>query len=414
MHKVDEKTGWRYEYREIGMLRNAKNTKTMKVFLDPVPHIVLDQNVPLRGWYKSKVEPKAVRPRPCYTEALLTSPYGGFCPTGCAHCYVNNGNRGYRSQDVTVVDPSYPDKVARQLKRMKIGSAMYLSSFTDPFLQLEEHYHNTQRTAQAAIDVGLPIFFLTRRLVPDWAYDQLLQNIHSYMQFSINTPSANDWRLFSPGSPSLGIMMEQIRNMKDRGIYVSIQINPIVAGITSNKEIVKLIYWLAECGADHCIFKFVEIVYPSVPNLIGKMRKRFGARADKLEALFTQNIGGVRSIDEEHRIAGLELFSETCKKAGVTMALCYEYKYERDEEGNVVNKTGVNLGPTFMTSDQCHGHRVPIYVKRGDRFEPLDVCPPGGCLYCSEEHNGTVPCGDERLGAAIALSPANLGEYYGE
>src|SRR6185369_14152798 len=77
---VDPETGWRYTYRDIGMTRNAKeeNTKEQKVFLDPLPHVVLDQDIPLRGWYKAKHEPNAVRPRPCYSEALLTQPYGGF------------------------------------------------------------------------------------------------------------------------------------------------------------------------------------------------------------------------------------------------------------------------------------------------------------------------------------------------
>lgn len=411
--KRDEQ-GRRFRMQEIGMLKHSKHTKPMKVLLDPSPHILLDQNVPLRGWYKAKHEPNAVRPRPCYTEALLTSPYGGFCSVNCGHCYVNNGVRGYRSQGVTVVDIKYPDKVRRQLAKMQIGSAGYLSSFIDPFLDLEEVYHNTERTSQAFLDVGLPIFFLTRKKVPDWAFDHLQQNPHSYMQFSINTPSEDDWRRMSPGALPLPGMLEQLRRTHDAGIYTSIQVNPILAGITSNEDIVQLIQILADHGADHCIFKFTEIVFSSVSGLITKMRKRFGARADKFEALFTQNIGGVKSMEEDYRKRGLDMFAEACQKAGVTMALCYEYEYERDGEGNVVSKTGVNLGPKYMTSDQCHGRRVPMYVRRGERFEPLDVCPPAGCLTCADLNPGGVPCGDTRLGLAKALTPVDLKEFQGD
>jgi len=409
---VDEETGLRYTERDIGLTRNAtpEHTKRMRVILDPMPHVILDQHIPLRGWYKAKFEPAAVRPRPCYTEALLTQPYGGFCHVGCGFCYINNGIRGYRSQGVSTVDPQYPVKIAKQLDKMKIGSAVYLSSFIDPFLPMEDIYHITERTAQAAVDRGLPIFFLTRLKVPGWAYDMLKYNPHSYQQFSINTPSAADWRLLSPRALPLEDMIDQVREMHKQGIYVSIQVNPVVAGVTSPEQICELIHMLAMAGADHLIFKFVEIVHTSVTALINNMISRFGpSRGGDFKKLFTQNIGGVRTIAEEYRIMALDMFSKECKEAGVTMSLCYEYEYQRDGAGKIINKTGVNLGPKYMTSDQCHGHRVPVYVKRDGLFKPLEVCPPQGCLTCSD-----VPCGDARLGLATALTPIDLNTFEGE
>lgn len=418
--EVDPETGFRFTYRDIGMTRNAQeqNTKEHKVFLDPMPHIILDQNIPLRGWYKNKHEPDNKRPRPCYSEALLTQPYGGFCSVGCGFCYINNGTRGYRGQGITTVDPNYGDKIRKQMSKMKMGTAVYMSSFIDPFLELEDYYHNTQNTSQAAIDNGLPIFFLTRKNIPDWAYDHLRVNPHSYMQFSINTPDPDDWRRLSPRAVSLQHMVDQVRECRRLGIYVSIQVNPIVAGIVSNEDILKLIHILAEAGANHLIFKFVEIVYPSVEGLMNQMFKRFGAeRAQKFKDLFTCNIGGMRTVDEQYRKDALDLFSAECKKAGVTMSLCYEYEYERNEAGEITSKTGVSMGAKYLTGEQCHGQRVPIYVrdKPGELFRPLDVCPPSGCLTCGEQHGGEekVPCGDTRLGQAPALTPQMLNEFRG-
>lgn len=412
---VDEETGRRYTFRDIGMTRNAteENSREMKVWLDPLPHVVVDQDIPLRGWYKSKHEPSAVRPRPCYTEALLTQPYGGFCSVGCGFCYINNGTRGYRGQGITTVDANYGKKVRKQIAGMRLGTAVYMSSFIDPFMELEEIYHNTQHTAEAATDAGLPIFFLTRKIVPDWAYDLLKLNPHSYQQFSINTSSPSDWRKLSPRAASLEEMIGQVAEMHRRGIYVSIQVNPICAGITSNEDIVQLIHQLAAAGANHLIFKFVEIVYPSVKSLVWQMKKRFGEeRGGRFEALFDCNIGGVRTINEEYRKAALDLFSIECKKAGVTMSLCYEYEFERDALGQVLRKRGVSMGPKYMTSDQCHGHRVPMYTRESEHelFKPLEVCPPSGCLTCGEQSGGDdkVPCGSPLLGAATALEPKNF------
>jgi DNA repair photolyase len=291
---------------------------------------------------------------------------------------------------------------------MKMSWAIYMSSFIDPFLELEEHYHNTQSLATTATDVGIPIYFLTRKKVPGWAYDLLKQNKYSYMQFSINTPDPDDWARLSPRAISLKDNLEQVREMHRQGIYVSIQVNPIIAGITSNNQIVDLIHILAGCGANHLIFKFVEIVYPSVKGMIEQHKVRFGdERGAKFEALFTQNIGGVRTIAEEYRKAGLDLFAVECKKAGVTMSLCYEYEYERNPDGSVKNKTGISMGAKYLTSDQCHGHRVPVHVKQADGlFHPLEVCPPAGCLTCGDK--GPVPCGSSLLGEAKAWTPADL------
>src|SRR5687768_1961058 len=48
---VDEANGLRYQMWGIGTNRNIPEDrkKPMKVYIDPIPHVVLDQHVPLRG-----------------------------------------------------------------------------------------------------------------------------------------------------------------------------------------------------------------------------------------------------------------------------------------------------------------------------------------------------------------------------
>jgi DNA repair photolyase len=405
---VDPETGWRYEFWDIGMVRNAKqeDRKMMKVFLDPIPHIVLDQNVPLRGWYKGKVEKKGVRARPCYTEALLTQPYGGACPTRCLFCYVNNGVRGYRGQGVSVVDRQYPYKVKMQLSKMMWGAALYISSFTEPFQELEAHYHNTERLGNVAAQYGLPIFFLTRRLYPGWAIDLLKLNPYSYAQFSINTPDPDTFRRLSPRAANLFDILDQIKALRARGIYVSIQCNPVIPGIVNNDDVVRLIHMLAGAGANHMIFKFVEIVSPSVPFMVQKITKVFPERAAAFASLFTETIGGLRTIQEDYRRAALDIYLAETKKAGITMGLCYEYGYQRDGAGKIIDKTGVSLGPQYTTAAQCHGPRVPMFKRMSKTaFIAYNSCPPSGCLYCADQHGGLSPCMEKKLLEAPAHEP---------
>lgn len=398
----------------IGMVRNAsdENKKVVKAYLEPFPHLRIDDAKPLQGWYQSLVnESKQSRPRPCFTEAILTEPYGGYCAVGCQFCYINSGMRGYRGTGLISVPLNYGEQIRKQLTKVRRAAAGYFSSFTDPFTPLEQYYHNTQRAAEEFVKVGLPIFFLSRLRYPEWAIDLLTKNPHSYAQKSINTCNPEDWRRLSPGAMPLMDHFKEITKLKKRGIYISIQVNPIVPGITDNDQIMALFKRLKNAGADHVIVKFVEAAYSWAPAMVERIKKVFGhERGGKFEALFTQNIGSERTIDEQYRMDAHRKLSDYARKIGLTYATCYEYEYERDSAGKILSKTGVSVGRKFTTADQCHGHAVPVYTREsdGEDFRPVEECPPSGCLYCASENEGEPRCGDELAGQAVAVRMADM------
>jgi DNA repair photolyase len=412
IYEIDDPVLGRTRVRDmkIGMVRNAadENRKEVQVFLHPFPHIRLSKAKPLQGWYKSKHEPKGTRPRPCFTEAVLTEPYGGFCQVGCQFCYVNSGFRGYRGSGLITVPEDYGEQIRVQLSRMKRAAAGYFSSFTDPFLSLENYYHNTQRAAEEFVKVGLPMFFLSRLAYPEWAMDLLTKNPHSYAQKSINTSSPEDWKYLSPGALPLEEHFKEIAELHRRRIYVSIQVNPIIPGVTSHDDIRSLFRRLAEVGANHVIVKFVEAGYSWAPTMVERMVKRFGDRGREFARLFTENMGGQRTVREEYRMKAHRIYSAAAALLGLTYATCYEYRYRRDGVGNILDRTGVSIGREFTTADQCHGHAVPVYYRKSEdeQFRPLEECPPSGCLYCADENKdnpGQPRCGDELAGQANAL-----------
>jgi DNA repair photolyase len=412
--EYDEWFGREVKVRDlsIGMTRNAKkeNRKIVKAYLEPYPHMRIDKAKPLQGWYKGLHEPKGVRARPCFTEAVLTQPYGGWCAVGCAFCYVNSGFRGYRGTGLITVPLNYGEQIRSQLRKIRRGAAVYFSSSTDPFIPLEEVYHNTEEAAKACVEVGLPIFFLSRLRYPQWAVDLLKQNKHSYAQKSINTPDPEDWRRMSPGALSLNGHFNDIRRLKRNGIYVSIQVNPVIPGVTSNSQIVELFKLLAKAGADHVIVKFVEAGYSWAPAMAERMIKRYGDRGRAFADLFQENIGGQRTIVEDYRMRAHKVYSSAAKRYGMTYATCYEYQYLRDSSRNVLDKTGESIGRKFTTAAQCHGHAVPVYtrINEGEKFRPVKECPPSGCLYCASENDGVPRCGDKLAGEAMALKLIQL------
>lgn len=404
----------KFRIARVGMVRNAPEDMMIerKVYVGfdgkpTLPHIRLEKGKDLQGWYQPKHNDKqGSRPRPCFTDAILTEPYGGYCTVGCAFCYVNSGFRGYRGSGLISVPVNYGDHVRKQLSGMRTSAAGYFSSFTDPFLPLEDIYHNTQAGATAFVENGLPIFFLSRLHYPGWAIDLLKQNKYSYAQKSLNTGDDEDWQKLSPGAIPLQDHLDEIAELRRQGIYTSIQVNPVVAGITTHDDIRRLFERLAAVGNNHVIVKFVEAGHSWAGTMVERMKKRFGDnRAAMFEALFQENSGGAqKTIVEEYRLEAHRLYQSWATELGMTYATCYEYA-KRDGRW-------VSIGGDFLTADQCHGHRVPMFTRRelDQPFREVEECPPTGCLACADNNGGKPRCGSELFGQAKALRLPDLRE----
>jgi hypothetical protein len=251
---------------------------------------------------------------------------------------------------------------------------------------------------------GLRVFFLSLLSYPSWAIYTLRKNKYSYAQKSINTPDPDDWKKLSPGAISLGEHLAEIRLLRKAGIYVSIQVNPIIPGITPHEEVERLLGMLADAGANHVIVKFVEAGYAWAGAMVERINKRFGDnRGAAFRELFVENsCGGQRTVTEEYRREGHTRYRARATELGMTYSLCYEY----------TKKDGVwaSMGSEFITSDQCHGHRVPMHVRPGPgrSFAALGECPPSGCLSCADDNAGVPRCGSSLLGSAKALRLPDL------
>lgn len=385
-----------YDMIPLSMLRGGELIPR-KVHKYPMKHIVNDSNPTPRGWYKDKHEPARRRPRPCYTEALLTVPFGGYCHVGCKFCYVDNGTRGYRSTGIPTVSPDYPDKMRNNISKMMVSGAAYISSFTEPFQKLEGSYHITQRLTQVMLDEGLPFFYLSRLLPPDWALEALLHDNYSYMQFSINSSNTDIYKKMSPGSYTIDEVMDSIANLTAMGVYTSVQCNPVLPGIVSLDDIVNLVRLGSEAGLRHIIFKFAEQVFSNRRILMDRLKSLKGV--DKFDSYFSQKIGGVYTVEESLRVEWLDVLLEETRKLKMTMSTCYEYF----DDG----AAGSNLAPYYTTSDQCHGRGVPVFYRPepGQPFQPFP-CYRKGCLYC--EDYGTKACNNDVLLQAKALSYKDL------
>jgi hypothetical protein len=198
---------------------------------------------------------------------------------------------------------------------------------------------------------------------------------------------------------------EEIREAKRRGIYVSIQVNPVVAGIVTHDDVEALFELLRGAGADHVIVKFVEASFPWAGTLVDKVTRSFGAnRAAAFRDLFVENSAGQqRTVAEAYRVEGHARYQKKATALGLTYATCFEY-----------SRTGPSsfrsIGQDWITADTCHGHRVPFFVRADPQspFRALGSCPPSGCLHCGDDNAGQPRCGSALLGAAKALQIVDL------
>jgi len=92
--------------------------------------------------------------------------------------------------------------------------------------------------------------------------------------------------------------------------------------------------------------------------------------------LYTEIISGRFHANIEYRRKLFGMMREICDRNKVTMSLCMEFE-------SLGGKKVVGLNSEFMSSNNCEGVDVPIYVRRGDGkwFEPVPGCN-GNCLKC--------------------------------
>jgi DNA repair photolyase len=362
-----------------------------------IKHIKRATAPPPRGWYKDKHVPKRIRPRPCYSEAVLTTPYSGYCNIGCQFCYINFGTRGYKSTMLPTVNEGSPEQLDMQLSKMMMTGAAYMSSYTEPFQEpLESMYHITERLSAVFVKHNVPIFYLSRRIPPEWAMEALLQNPYSYMQWSINTSNPTALRRLSPGIFKIDELCRTIERFSKAGVYTSFQVNPVLPGIVALEELLELVRILAGAGANHVIIKFCEISPSERKIMMEKLRAANLEGVDEFDSVFNDHFGHQCYVQQDLRVSWLGEVLKLTRELGITMSTCYEY-YRN-------GKSGASIAPWVTTSDQCHGPAVPIHYRPapGERFIPLPGCYRKGCLYCAEQ--GTQACRHVTLQSALALT----------
>ncbi|MBA5942110.1 MAG: radical SAM protein [Methanophagales archaeon] len=365
------------------------------------PHRIVQSKKELHGWWNG-IEHYGMRE--CTSERLLINPYNG-CEHGCFFCYAHafpGHFTHFRNTGVITVFKDFDKVVEKQLNMLKVASCGYLSPVTDPFQPINEKYRLSEKIIEVFIRRNIPVEVVTKGVISDGAIKLLKQQEHSFAQISILTLDEMTRKWMMKGGACTAELLRNIERLSNKGIFTVCRIDPVLPYITSGEnELKELIGKVVDAGASHIITSCLDIpkamargIYEKIESKCGKeMRKKY-------ELLYVEDMSGRKHARIEYRKKLFGLIKAVCKRKGVPVGLCMEF--EKVAEAGNGNARFRGLNQEFMTSRNCEGIDIPIYVRQedNDEFSPVDGCN-GNCLACYHS-SGEPGCGIEELKSAGA------------
>jgi len=350
----------------------------------PVPHVLVRSRKELHGWYRDQ--------RECTSERMLINPYNG-CTNGCVYCYATSYPgyfRTYREKGVATVFENFDKVVAAQLDSLNVASCGYLSPVTDPFQKLELTYHLSLNIVTEFVKRNIPIEFITKSLVPEIVLDEMAEQEHSFGQVSITTNDEAKRRLLMDDGATADELFQQIVAVREKGLHAVARIDPVIPFITdSREELSELISKASDSGACHIVASVMDVPIGMKSHIFQRLKAFGTGKAFDLGRLYCEKICGYLNAEISYRKRIFDFVRGECDRKGLSFALCMEFE--------LVDTRPVGLNREFMSSTNCEGTDIPIYVRDGDRFKPAADCK-GDCLSCRE-----AKCGIEDLAMARSI-----------
>ncbi|MCD6574609.1 hypothetical protein J7K97_02890 [Candidatus Aerophobetes bacterium] len=371
------------------------NGKEYRVIKEPQPHILVPTKKQLHGWWPGK--------RECTAERLLVNPYNG-CGIGCFFCYTLSFP-GYfqlfREKGIITVAKDFDREVAKQLDSIDVASCGYLSPVTDPFQPVNSIYRLSEKIIKVFVERNIPIEFITKAKIPPGVIEIMKSQSHCFGQVSILTPEEKLRKILVPGGATTDKLFENIELLSNNNIFSVCRIDPIFPFITDNMEDIKEIIQKAkDSGCTHIVASCLDIPLKIFNQILNVIDKKFGTGYKwDYRKLYRENIDGYMHADINYRKKIFDRMRNICERKNLTFALCMEYE--------LIDGKPQGLNREFMSSTNCEGVDIPVYIRKGDKFYPAANCK-GNCLNCT-----TPECGipDLAMGKGKGNTSWKLKDY---
>ena len=225
------------------------------------------------------------------------NPYRG-CAHACAYCYARPSHEyldfgaGTDFETKIVIKPKAPELLRETfMKRTWKDEFIMFSGDTDCYQPIEANYQLTRRCLEVCLEFGNPLGIVTKSALIRRDLD-LLQALDARTHFgvTVSIPFFDDKtaRLVEPHAASVSARFEVVQALADRGIYVGVNIAPVIPGL-SDSDIPQILVKAKACGAQSA-----NIVLLRLP---GHVKEVFASRIQTSFPLAYQKIlGRIRQV----------------------------------------------------------------------------------------------------------------------
>jgi DNA repair photolyase len=151
------------------------------------------------------------------------------CVHSCVYCYARGFTDAPPKGEVYLYK-NLPVMLERELERKKkIPSWVSFSTASDAFQDIDEVLETTYASMKLLLDMNIGISFLTKGVIP-YNFIKLFKSKSHLIKARVGIVSFNEeyWRFFEPWTAHPLRRLQNIRNLINAGIDVSVRIDPVI------------------------------------------------------------------------------------------------------------------------------------------------------------------------------------------
>ncbi|MEP6346100.1 MAG: PA0069 family radical SAM protein [Parasphingorhabdus sp.] len=231
------------------------------------------------------------------------------CEHGCVYCYARPTHAYHDlSPGLDFESKLFAKPNAAELLRKTFAKPNYqpatlaIGTNTDPYQPIEKRCRITRRILEVMLETLHPVVITTKsnRVVEDIdLLAQLAERTLTAVAISITSLDPKTARLLEPRAPAPARRLKAVKTLSTAGIYVQVNIAPVVPGITDH-EIEAIAAAAAECGAKSISFIAMRLPHEVAPLFEEWLEAHYPDRKSKVMSIVRQMRGGKRNDPTFH------------------------------------------------------------------------------------------------------------------
>lgn len=264
---------------------------------------------------------------PCPPKYTL-NPYTG-CGFKCLYCYITSYIKdGFRPRP----KKNILKRLREEVGRINDDKVIAISYSTDPYTPPEGRLGLTRNVLKILVDNGFSILIATKSPLVLRDID-ILERAKSVVSVTITTIDEALSKKLEPNAPSPYSRLRAIEKLIEKGIPVSLRIDPIIPFINDDFNLLRdLIKLASSLGVSHV----VSSVYKAKPDSYKRLVSAFPNIKEDFKRIYIEFgifLHGYRYAPYQYRYSILKRIRDLVKKYGMNFTTCREGMRYLDDIG---------------------------------------------------------------------------------